>query len=159
MSWLRRKNLRLNFGFTFIELLVVVSIVSLLSVVGVANYRTFSAKRTVRNVAEELKSCLVLAQKSAQAGKKFCSGTFTGVKVDKSVDGWKIYSTCEGDEVEFSQSSPCKFSDPSVTISGNTPVNFDIKGIPGAVFTANVQNDSTIWQVLVDTSGMIVVSQ
>ena len=153
------------FGFTFIELLVVISIVTLLSVVVVANYRTFSSKRTVRNVAEELKGYLVLAQKSAQAGKKLCEGVYLGTEINVDITppiiGCEISSLCEGDADPFLE---CKFSDQEVSFGlqgGSNPLEFDISGIPNDIFILDVSksDSSETWTVSIDTSGMIDVSK
>jgi prepilin-type N-terminal cleavage/methylation domain-containing protein len=152
-----------SLGFTFIELLVTVSIVSLLAVVVAANYRSFTAKRSVRNVAEELKSYLVLAQKSAQAGKKTCDNAYLGTRIEiiPPLD-CAIYSRCEGDELD--EFMDCQFSDNNVVfenITGSNPLDFDTLGVPSDIFSVDVSrsDSSEIWSVVVDTSGIVSVNK
>ncbi len=143
-------------GFTFIELLATVSIVTVLAVVVVANYRTFSAKRTVKNVAEELKGCFVLAQKSAQAGKKTCAGVYLGTQIRVSESAGVIYSRCEGEVL--GDIKACEFSDAEVVFIGGDTINFNVYGIPDNVSIVDVEKSGVTWQVLVDTSGVITVN-
>lgn len=87
-------------GFTLIELMVVISIISALTGGGVASFAKFNQRETVRNAAQEVKSTLRLAQSKAMAGEK---GTIC--QPNQTLDGWcvdfsrnKMYGHCGGIE-------------------------------------------------------------
>lgn len=57
-------------GYTLIELLIVIVIISLITGIGLATYRDYQRRQEVVNVARQLKSDIRLAQEYAQAGIK-----------------------------------------------------------------------------------------
>ena len=57
-------------GFTFIELLVSVGILGIISTIGVASYNNFNDQRVVEKAAEELKTNLRLVQSKAMNNEK-----------------------------------------------------------------------------------------
>lgn len=57
-------------GFTFIELLVVMSIVMLLSAGGIATYRTFNQRQALTQSAKQVAQALRTAQTKAKVGDK-----------------------------------------------------------------------------------------
>ncbi len=64
------KYFRINNGYTLIELLVGLSIVSIIFSVGFAGYRDFSRRQALTGVSKQLKSDLRLAQQLALTGQK-----------------------------------------------------------------------------------------
>ncbi|MFH1840959.1 MAG: prepilin-type N-terminal cleavage/methylation domain-containing protein [Candidatus Shapirobacteria bacterium] len=71
------------FGFTLVELLVTISIMTVLFGVGLARYNQFNQSRRVVEAAKNLRSDLNFARSKALAGDK--SGACTG-----DLDGWYI---------------------------------------------------------------------
>ncbi len=59
-------------GFTYVELLVAMSVMLLLFGVGFANYRDFQRRQQVESAARTVLSDLRLAQESALSGRKIC---------------------------------------------------------------------------------------
>ena len=57
-------------GFTFIELLITIVIMSILFTVGFSNFRGFASRQKIEAVTREIKADLRLAQQEAVAGKK-----------------------------------------------------------------------------------------
>lgn len=65
---LKAKNYKLNAGMTYVELIVVLSIFSVLSSVVVFNYGEFQAKVDIKNLASDIALKVVEAQKSSLSG-------------------------------------------------------------------------------------------
>lgn len=63
------KKIKFNRGFTYVELIVVLSIGAILSSVSLFNYKLFQDKVDLKNVANDLGLKIVEMQKSAIAGK------------------------------------------------------------------------------------------
>ncbi len=63
------KNYGLNKGMTYVELIVVLGIFSVMSAVVVFNYGTFQSKVDIKNLANDLALKIVEAQKAAIFGK------------------------------------------------------------------------------------------
>lgn len=64
-----------RYGFTFIELMVVMSIMAIFFAVAQANYRDFQRRRDLDGVVSEFTSQLVVAQQKALAGDRTGCGT------------------------------------------------------------------------------------
>ena len=63
------RNIKLNRGMTYVELIVVLSIFSLMSSVVVFNYGQFQAKVDIKNLANDIAVKVVEAQKASIFGK------------------------------------------------------------------------------------------
>ena len=89
-----------------IEMIVVVTIVGILTTIGVASYNSFHQKRLVEEEAEELKSNLRLAQSKAVSNEK--NETVCGTDI---LEGWyvqyltnssyKIYYRCGSNDYDY----------------------------------------------------------
>ncbi|MES2315598.1 MAG: type II secretion system protein [Patescibacteria group bacterium] len=64
-----KKTRRLNQGMTYIEIIVVLSIFSILTAISMYNYGAFQGKVDVKNLANDIALKLVQAQKDATGGK------------------------------------------------------------------------------------------
>jgi prepilin-type N-terminal cleavage/methylation domain-containing protein len=62
------KKLKLNRGMTYVELIVVLSIFSVLSSVAVFNYRAFQSRVDIKNLASDITLKIVEAQKASLSG-------------------------------------------------------------------------------------------
>jgi prepilin-type N-terminal cleavage/methylation domain-containing protein len=90
-----------NKGFTLIELVVVIAIISILSGVFLANYRggdeEFSLKRSVYKLAQNVRS----AQEKSMASQSF-NGAYQGgfgVSLTESSSDYIIFVDCNGDGI------------------------------------------------------------
>ena len=86
-------------GFTFIELLVVVGIIALLSGTGLSTFLNLKDRRVVNADARQVEQTLRLAQRRALAGEKpsQCDGfTLTGYKVRIDQDAVYLSAVCPG---------------------------------------------------------------
>lgn len=66
---LKDSSKNINLGFTLIELLVSLLVISILIVLGYANFRKYSQKQALWAVARQIEGDLRLAQSYAMAGK------------------------------------------------------------------------------------------
>ncbi len=63
------KKVKFNRGMTYVELIVVLSIFSIMSSIVLFNYNKFQAKVDIKNLANDIALKIVEAQKSAMSGK------------------------------------------------------------------------------------------
>jgi len=87
----------MNRGFTLLELIISVGIVLVLTGIGVANYRIYTDKETLRQTVATIKSDLRLAQTKAIAGQKPVNASCTelfGYKVSFSTSSYTIVPDC-----------------------------------------------------------------
>ncbi|MBU0611913.1 type II secretion system GspH family protein [Patescibacteria group bacterium] len=66
---LKAKSYKLNRGMTYVELIVVLSIFSIMSAVVLFNYGKFQSKVDINNLANDIALKIVQAQKDAMSGK------------------------------------------------------------------------------------------
>lgn len=91
---------KFTYGFTLIELIVVMGIMALLFTLGYANYRGFQRSQQLETAVEDFKTDLRLAQQLANSGKKpsGCS-TLAGYRVIRAGnDSYEIAANCGGNE-------------------------------------------------------------
>lgn len=71
-------------GFTLIELLVSISVVAILSGIGIAAYNSFNRRQTVLTAAKTLLSDLRMVQSKAESGEKplGCNGYLESYELD-----------------------------------------------------------------------------
>jgi len=65
----KNKTLKFQKGMTYVELIVVMSIFSIMAAISAFNYRGFEAKIDIKNLATDIALQIVGAQKDAMAGK------------------------------------------------------------------------------------------
>ncbi|MCM8787806.1 MAG: prepilin-type N-terminal cleavage/methylation domain-containing protein [Candidatus Omnitrophica bacterium] len=103
---LRKKTKKL--GFTLVELIVIVSILGLLTAVGVSSYNNFHQKRMVEKARDELKNNLRYIQGKAVNNQKpaSCSAPLEGWGIKrKSNSSYVVYYNCGGPDQEQSETS------------------------------------------------------
>lgn len=100
---MRTKN-----GYTFIEILVVLTIIAILFSLGYANYRGFSRKKLLENAARQVEGDLRLAQSMANAGEVPSSDC-----VERELDGY-VFSI-SGDT--YSIQASCKNTTDDILVS------------------------------------------
>lgn len=99
-----RKKFKDNRGMTYVELIVVLSIFSVLSSVSVFSYKDFQARVDIKNLASDIAIKIVQAQKSS------LSGTLPPLSLQPVVQNWKpSYGVYFNIDLEGVQANPSKF--------------------------------------------------
>lgn len=130
-------------GFSLIELLVTIAIISLLTGLTIAGYGTFNKKQTVKTEAYKLASNLRLAQQKAISGEKpvGCTG---------DLQSWQMNITANS----YSQIVVCINPDSSTTINTTafpTNVSSSAGTITFSAMTGSVAAGSGYY-TLIDTT-------
>ena len=113
-------------GYTLIELLFVMVVMVILFSVGYANYRSYSIRKQVQSVADQIKSTLRYAQESALSGRLPTGCTnFAGYALEfDEVNGiYQVGAYCNG--VLDTTSGFYK------TTTVSLPISFDVKPYSG----------------------------
>ena len=150
-----------RFGFTLIEMMVVITISGILVAGGLAAYKGISEKENLKQAGLTLESNLKLAARRAQAGEKpeNCSGNLTSFSVSavgSDVTKYQVQAKCStGDAtaVEYVLGDGVEFQ--SVI---NPPIDFwplrnGVTG--GQTLTLTTISGSFSYQVVVEASGVI----
>lgn len=93
---------KLRRGFTLIEMVVALSITTIVFGLGLVTYQNFSKKQTVEQAALNLKADLHLTKDKALSGQKptgWCFGpgeTLSGWRLDLTTFGYEILPVCSG---------------------------------------------------------------
>lgn len=92
-----------TYGYTLIELIVVVGVIVVLATVGIAGYNTFNQSQTLEQAALNVENALRTAQNKALAGEKLCKDVLgnnicqvdpgCGDNNDRVLDDWSIIIT------------------------------------------------------------------
>ncbi|HUV43038.1 MAG TPA: hypothetical protein VMY36_04030 [Patescibacteria group bacterium] len=82
------------FGFTLVELLVMISILAILFSIGLAQYMKFNRQQVLGQAVLGLKNNLAYAREMALSGKKDCEGVFDGILVRFGDAEYSLYSSC-----------------------------------------------------------------
>lgn len=94
-------------GFTLIELLVVISIIGILTIVGITRYMSFNDREKFRQDVQNVRTAMREAQRRAQAlemSSSSCAGrTLDGWYFQFSGNTYSIYGKCES--IKFSEKS------------------------------------------------------
>lgn len=147
-------------GYTLVEILVSLSIISILFGAGYLSYRDFSRKQYLNSFTEKLKSDLILAREKAIAGEKpeECTGSLNGYNFGFYGDSYQIVAVCSNDTLIKSVEIP---SDLEVTAPATNPILFKVlnKGtnLTGLDQVVTIKQTSTNKQdiILIRVSGEI----
>lgn len=156
-------------GFTFIELLVVISIIAILSTIGIASFVDYSRVQTMSNAVQDVTTMLQNAKASAESQLKpvdnVCTGApLTGYKVVITTVARQYYIVpeCGGNEdgnVKITKTLPdtISFSSGSGyilfnTITGNVTSSFSFP-----ISISFVSTSSYTKTIIVDKEGRISV--
>lgn len=94
-SHIRIKCTSLTYGFTFIELLIVLIITGLIFGVGFANYRDYQKRQVLESAARLVISDLRAAQENASAGVKPATGSCSASS-QSALNGYELYISAAG---------------------------------------------------------------
>ena len=99
----RKKSSYFSFGYTLIELMVVITISLIIMAMGIASFSQFNKRQKVKVAADDIVSRLRLAQKLATAGSySGCAGVFDGTQFSvTSGNSYKIEIICGGTEFDY----------------------------------------------------------
>lgn len=127
------KELIFNNGFTIIELIVAIVIMTLILSVGIANFRGYSQKQAIVAVYRQLKGDLRNTQAEALAGKKptGCNGVLAGYTFSlTSSQSYQITPSCSGGFTGTAKtvSIVAKYPDVTITLSPAGPIIFQNLG-------------------------------
>lgn len=153
-----------SLGYTLIEILVGLSIISLLFSFGYINYRDFSRRQALTGISKQIQGNLRLAQQQALSGKKpdhaFCNGVnllsgFSFRVVNST--SYRIEANCSGGDVLIRDG--LLPSGVTITTPSPNPVIFKVLGngtnIPAgqsSIITIN-QNTTDIDSTITITAG------
>lgn len=93
-------------GYTFIELLVGISIITIVFTIGYVGYRDFSRREALSGVTKSIKADLRLAQQLALTGQKpevslgQCT-TLEGYTVLFLLNSYSVTANCSNDDIEI----------------------------------------------------------
>ncbi len=124
-----------KFAFTLIELLVVISIMGLLTSMGIAGYNRFNNQQIVQRAANEMKIAIRQAAARAQNNEKDCTVcdgvdnicatsddlTLTAWHVDLSTSPPTLYGECGAQNFP---SPPTQIATFGVTVTQNNDIEF-----------------------------------
>ncbi len=148
-----------NQGFTLIELMVVIAIVSLLFGMGISAYTKAQNKQIGQNATEKIISLLHSAQKDASIGKKDCAGKFIGQQITLTISTGSLtsQSLCENSELGTPQATII----PGITWSATSsfifqPLSLGIDlGGPDQIFLDFATSSQTGYRLQLNSSGTI----
>jgi prepilin-type N-terminal cleavage/methylation domain-containing protein len=110
-------------GFTIIELLVVLFIMTTLLGTGIAGFREFNRRQKTVTVRGEIVSALRFAQSEASSGNRAgCLGDFEGYSFNINSSQYTIQVSCSGGNITVRTEAVDEGVD--INISGTMPVTF-----------------------------------
>jgi len=153
-------------GFTLIELIVSVAIISILTAIGIASYTSFQQTQELKTAASELKNNLRFYQNKALAGENadLCGANdFYGYNIIINSSFYEAYVTCSVGEGDGNiQASKKTYNLPAnITINLETTGNLTFKAMTGGIesarepFIINLCGYGKLYTITVDQSGNI----
>ncbi|KKW14527.1 MAG: hypothetical protein UY55_C0007G0003 [Candidatus Jorgensenbacteria bacterium GW2011_GWB1_50_10] len=123
---------KLTSGYTFIEILVALTIVSLIFGIGYVSFRDFSRRQALQGVVRSIRGDLRLAQEEAISGQKpldiFCNSpnTLSGYYFDLiTPNNYRLVAQCSGGNVTSKDVTVA--ADISIAVSQD-PIVFKVLG-------------------------------
>lgn len=114
--------MKLKTGYTLIELMIVISISSVLVGIGISAYTRAQRRQIGQAAGEQIISLLQESQKTANIGKKDCVGKFVGLDVTISVPNTiKTQSRCENNVL----GNPTITTIPGITFASGYLITFN----------------------------------
>ena len=121
-----RATLMKQNGYTLIEILVVITIMTTLFSFGYANFRDFSRRQTLQGAVKQVQGSLRKAQQSALSGVKpddpKCNNPQTlngyGFKIESSLSQYSVFADCSGGNAQIGS-----LVDLPSGITASTPLN------------------------------------
>ncbi len=156
------KQAKSSFGFTFIELLISMSIMVLLFTVGLGSYREFTRRQQIDSIVREIKGDLRFAQQQAVVGQKpnvvECNNSdLVGYKVSPLTGrtGYQILAVCGSSEV-FVKENEYLDSDIQISIPNVFTFNALAKGVSNdATIVVEQVSSAQTTTISIDTNGEI----
>lgn len=146
-------------GFTLIELMVVITIISIITGIGVASYNKYNSRRIVEKAAEELRANIRLAQsrainneKDSRCGPDILDGWYVEYLSSSS---YQLFCICGGNE--YRPSSAINITN----VSLNSFSTFGFKPLIGnATLSQNITiiGDDKSARISVSTSGDVTIT-
>lgn len=107
-------------GFTIVELLIIISIISVLVLFGFSAFTKAQERQQVQQAKEQIYTILQGAQKAAYVGDKDCSGTLLGIDVTFSGSDIRTRALCSGGNGALVTSTVA-----NVTFTNNPQIEFN----------------------------------
>lgn len=149
-------------GYSFIELLVVFSIIGILSTIGIASFVNFNNSKSLDGAASDVSNTLTLARQRAlsQIKPTSCNANQSlggyEVRFSTAASTYEIYALCASNRTQISS----KKLPPGVTFDPTTPSTI-LFIVPNATIdrtaTARINGFGKNKRVIVDPSGTISV--
>jgi len=142
-----------NYAYTLIELLIGISIISIIFSIGFASYRDFSRRQALTGVTKKIVSDLRTLQQKALAGEKptDCT-TLDGYKINISSGSYSLYADCSSDIFL----DTVDLTEDGVTLT-STPVNTITFKVLGQGTNLTSVETITITNTKIDKSTVITV--
>ena len=153
MNALETEYMKFNKGFTIIELLVVVALVTIIGLTSVPFLSRFFLQNAVTNTYDQLAGELRKAQTYAMEGKQ--NGPW-GVYLNTSSNPYKIILYQGTDKGHIVKTFDTFIVNANVAITGFTDVNFaQVTGTTSAAVTITIKGNNTIKTITVSTQGVV----
>jgi prepilin-type N-terminal cleavage/methylation domain-containing protein len=141
--------IRIERGFTFIELIIVVTLMGILGTMATSYYARFYVQNSVDDIQVQLLSSLRKAQLFSMLSKR---GTGWGVNYASNTITLFAGSTYSGRTTAYDEN----YTVPnSITVSGLNEIDFSrISGLPSATATITISGNNTTRQITVNSQGV-----
>jgi len=145
-------------GYTLIELLITISITTILITFGMNAYRKSSDLQTIKSQTETIIITLTSAQKAATTGKTDCTSRYVGEQVQVSAGSSTITTTsiCSTDQgapriislidMTFTQDATLLFKplNQGIDLGGSNTLNLDYQNSQNEVYRIEISQSGTI---------------
>lgn len=144
-------------GFSLIELMIAITIIAVMTTLGISAYSKGSDKQIAKNSGETIVSILTENQKQANIGHEDCTGKYLGQQISISSGSNTItaVSLCT-----ISVGEPLVTSIDNITFNSSTTMVFNplSQGVTDASSITFTGPNGSIYTVRVDSSGTIEYS-